>query len=106
MKTSVKGKLIKMLLYIIGTAIAIEIMMLIPVLGSYDLSYNERINFLIAFPIALGPSLGYGVYRIMENNDRIKEDPGFRRYMIFRTTAEAFVILLPIWGILKYAKLL
>lgn len=69
-------------------------------------SISENKNILIASPLISGPSIGFGIFRILKNRKRIRDDLEFRSHIIFRATFESLIILFPLWGLMKIIGLL
>jgi hypothetical protein len=69
------------------------------------ITYNESIadnaRILIALPFICGPSVGYGVYNMIKNRTRYREDIDFRSKLLLSTTFKILIILYPLWGIAK-----
>jgi len=107
MNNNKRKELIKLLIYMLGAAVVFDLYIFLGVTlvykGNPPSNYK---NLLLALPIICGPSVGYGVYKIRKNKDRVKNDLQFRQYIILRTTIETILILLPLWGIVKLIGLL
>lgn len=100
-----KTEVLKYSLYVIAVSIFFELYLIFVAVIVNNKALKEVESVLIAAPLLFGPSLGYGVYKIIKHRKRIKTDLEFRRQLILRTTAEIIASLIPLYILVVLLKL-
>lgn len=99
-------EVLKYSLYVIAVSIFFDLYLIFMAVAVNNNTIREVRNVLIAAPLLFGPSLGYGIYKIIKYRKRIKTDLEFRRQLILRTTAEIVAILIPLYALAVFLKLI
>ncbi|MBM7871485.1 heme/copper-type cytochrome/quinol oxidase subunit 2 [Clostridium pascui] len=100
-----RTEVLKCSLYVMAVSLFFELYLSFIAVIVNNNTIKEVKNVLIAAPLLFGPSLGYGIYKIIKYRKRIKTDLEFRRQLIIRTTAEIIAILIPLYILAVFLKL-
>lgn len=100
-----RTEVLKCSLYVMAVSLFFELYLSFIAVIVNNNTIKEVKNVLIAAPLLFGPSLGYGIYKIIKYRNRIKTDLEFRRQLIIRTTAEIIAILIPLYILAVFLKL-
>lgn len=93
-----KKEVINYIKYVLIIGIFIDICLL---LSTFSTKQFPSIKLLVAGFIIIGPSMGYEFYKIPKYYDKMQGDNSFRRYIIYKTTFETILIIVPLWLLMK-----